>query len=500
MPKPSPFAIGYTALILLGSALTCWISWPYIEDDAFIHLEYAYNVATRLGFTFDSHVVFADSAPGWVLLLAGLMKVGFSGAVAVKIAGCLGLVIAVMGLRALAENVITSPTIRHLFLACVLVNPFFLRWSFSGMEAVMALGCAAFALAFVAVPAGSRRAAVARLALVSLLPLLRFEGLLLCVFAVLAIGLDWRALTRCSMKKAALVAMTTFVPIGLWLLYAFIHFGRLTPTTGAAKRVAADTFGGAVLVSAIQMVRTTAFGYGIALGALGLGALLFHRKIWAELQQQRLENPRVLRTLAAVFAWPVAVIAFYLAYRTCIQTRYVLVFGPFLLLGAISLFERAERPRWLSTILLATLAFYLAFAGVSVFPLLRAKGEMVVRRTAFCQQLAILLPPKVPIATFGIGQFAFELPNPIIDTGGIAMPGGLPYLLDEPGMVAWAESQGAQCFIVGGDRAPSPAYHLTSAMKEPFGDWSPWPSRYTKLISLSLFCRGNIGVPSPLSK
>ena len=63
-------------LLLLLSALWCvyWFihAWHYWEDDAYIHLEFARNVAAGHGFAFNGRVVAGDTAPLWVLLLAGV--------------------------------------------------------------------------------------------------------------------------------------------------------------------------------------------------------------------------------------------------------------------------------------------------------------------------------------------------------------------------------------------------------------------------------------------
>src|SRR6185312_4305210 len=64
------------AALLIASLLWCvyWLihAQGYWEDDAWIHLEFARSVSQGHGFAFNGRVVAGDTAPLWVLLLAGV--------------------------------------------------------------------------------------------------------------------------------------------------------------------------------------------------------------------------------------------------------------------------------------------------------------------------------------------------------------------------------------------------------------------------------------------
>ncbi len=47
----------------VGFSLWVYFSWSYIEDDGFIHMEFARNLANGAGFSFDGRLIFADSSP-----------------------------------------------------------------------------------------------------------------------------------------------------------------------------------------------------------------------------------------------------------------------------------------------------------------------------------------------------------------------------------------------------------------------------------------------------
>src|SRR5207244_4165241 len=71
----------------------------------------------------------------------------------------------------------------------------------------------------------------------------------------------------------------------------------------------------------------------------------------------------------------------------------------------------------------------------------------VVATHEFVQRIRKTVPPSEPIGVYSIGQFAFELDNPIIDLGGLVQPEGQAYLTDQAKMIDWARSAGARYFI-----------------------------------------------------
>ncbi|HEV7441290.1 MAG TPA: hypothetical protein VGO18_01760, partial [Steroidobacteraceae bacterium] len=72
-------------------------SLGYIEDDAFIHLEFARSVADGKGFAFNGRVVYGDTAPLWALILVGIHFIGLSWVASAKLACTAGLLVVVSG-------------------------------------------------------------------------------------------------------------------------------------------------------------------------------------------------------------------------------------------------------------------------------------------------------------------------------------------------------------------------------------------------------------------
>ena len=144
-------------LLLAAPGLWClyWFvhAWPYWEDDAYIHLEFARSLAAGQGFAFNGRIVAGDTAPLWVFLLAGLHTLIPDWLVAGKVLTVLGAGLGLSGFYAFARSLVwsrTQPPGAAIFPAAmvllIVVNPYFCYWAFSGMEPVAAAGLACWAV------------------------------------------------------------------------------------------------------------------------------------------------------------------------------------------------------------------------------------------------------------------------------------------------------------------------------------------------------------------
>ena len=109
------------------------VSWGYIEDDAFIHIEFAQNLAHGRGFTFDGRHVYGDSSPAWVLLLAAFLRAGMSFVYAAKAASVLGWIACAVGVARLGSVLLAKPAYRAAWRLFVALNPFTLLWLYARM-------------------------------------------------------------------------------------------------------------------------------------------------------------------------------------------------------------------------------------------------------------------------------------------------------------------------------------------------------------------------------
>jgi hypothetical protein len=445
---------------LFGVALLwLWFSYGYVEDDAFIHLEFARSFAEGAGFAFNGRLVNGDTAPLWVVLLAAMHSLGAGWIAASKILGCIGVAVAASGIWRVASSLSGgSPERNYLAPACLLataLNPYFIHWSFSGMESVSALGVSLWAIwAIFSSPAPEWRRLAAGALLLSIAPLLRPELLLLSAVAgAVLLYRAWRlpALPASRVLTLALFAMVMALPTALWSAYALDAFGSIIPNTNAAKR------GGDLLPVAAKLVTVYAVGFS---GTLALLAILV----------PRLLKHHVPAMIWMLLLWPLACAAFYLLDHTAVQTRYCLLSMPCLTIAVLWLLQKTVNDaRFRGAVgAITCINLYLAFA--IVYPHVSNKIALVKTASAAAAYIREQLPSQAPVAVYAIGQLAFESRHPLIDIGGITRPEVLPYTGDLAAIIRWARGEGAQ-FYIGGERPAESAEPLYS-YSVPFLGWS----------------------------
>ena len=499
------------AWLLLGlSALVC-VLWfvhalGYWEDDAYIHLEFARSVATGHGFSFNGHVVYGDTSPLWVWLLAAAHVFIPDWITAGKTLTALAAIFALSGAFVFSRSLVFNPTATcslspaassPFAAAMVLVfvtNPYFGYWAFSGMEALAAAGLVCWGAAALSSSAaalsyfGTARQPItpARFLLAALAagiaPLLRpemifFTLLLGLVLLVDLIRTPGRSLSRrLSLLLAGLVLIAT--PALLWARYALRTFGMVVPNTNAAKR--AGPHDSIVL----RLINLYTFGFPvIVIGLLLLAAWL----IWYLVRGRR-EGAAPVSGLHAggwlLFVWTAINCVFYIVDHTYVQTRYIFVTAPVLTIAILAIAAQ----RWPS-IYRALVAFALVFgvtiSALTTWPLIRNKVQ-VDRIYAQLADYLRTLPPDAPVAHYSIGEAAFLSQHPIVDTGGITRPGIIAFMGDatDDRRQAWIYSQGAKYEVI--DHAPVPGATLVWSRDLPSTGWflNPREYRTTELLQV----------------
>ena len=487
-PSASPAAFGMgSALVLVAAAIIAWLvySYGYIEDDAFIHLEFARSVSEGLGFSFNGRFVNGDTAPLWVLLLAASHALGFGWIAAAKMLGGLGIAVAMTGVwRICHELAGDAAQHRHLALFALLLtslNPYFVHWSFSGMEAVTSLGVSVWAIwAGFPLHGGNWPRLWTGALAVSLAPLLRPELMLLAVITGPALLYQaWRlSAPSPSGRRFAtlgLLAVLMALPSLLWSAYAFHSFGALVPTTNAAKR------SGNFIAVTTKLISVYLVGFAGILATLPFVA-------------RRLARAGIPAAIWILLLWPLACAAFYLINHTAVQTRYCLLSMPSLAIAVLWLLEETAPPVRVRRVVAVMLAISVATVALIVYPHVTNKLELVRNVSAAAEFIRDKVPPDAPVAVYSIGQIAFEGRHPLIDIGGITRPGVLPYLNDLPATIRWARSQGARYYI-GGDPPESHAERVFS-FAEPFLGWTFDRSRYATSTTTGIYRFDDASTPA----
>jgi hypothetical protein len=464
--------------LVLGLLALIWayFSYGYIEDDAFIHLEFARSVASGAGFAFGGSVINGDTAPLWVLCIALLNTLNVGAIASAKIACAAGIALAVSGAWRLASDLPREGPAHALLplaaVAVIVLNPYFVHWSFSGMEADAALGLSLWVVWAVFLGTLTLRRALFAAVLLALGPLLRPE--LLVFAALIAPALLWRswraAGTGSRLRHLAGVGalgILMLIPLCIWCWYALHAFGSVIPNTNAAKR------GGALGEIAARLIQVYAMGFPVTLLLL---PFVFVRGLWGR------QTPSVIW---ALLLWPAACIAFYLANHTLVQTRYGLLSMPSMSIAVLWLLGRSVRPRIFAGAAATMLVASIAVVVVIVVPHVRNKEELRDKFTAVGSFINANIPAREPVAVMAIGQIEFESRHPLLDLGGITQPAVVPYLNDPPATLRWAKSRGARYLVAAG--LPEPGAVPVFSVEMPYVGWTLRHARYRDREPFSVY-------------
>jgi len=472
-------SIALVCYLAIAVWLIAWFShgYGYWEDDAFIHLEFARSLAEGHGFAFDGVTTYGDTSPLWVFLLAGAHYLIPNWIEAGKSLSVISCVAALSALHTLAASLSPGNVSRRLFAAVMVLvlamNPYFVFWFSSGMETLLAV---AFGL-WIIWAASSAPVRWTNFWLGCLLcaiaPLLRPELLFLDVIAapfLFVRALQLTAASSIAARFAVLVSASLLVvaPLIGWIIYAHEAFGTIIPNTSAAKRVFDD---GSVLE---RLADVFSFGFPViavfvvCFPVYVMICRLANHAYFKELVYE-------LRQLPAAFwiilGWSSLTCGFYVENHTYVQTRYVLVVAAPLTLAILMLVFTLEE-NWIPWA--ASIGTALAAVAVSLLiarPFVRNKVEYVSKAGELAEFIKTKLPSQRPIATFAIGQLAFQSRHPIVDLGGIVNPAAIPFI-NSPLRVEWAKRQGADYIVDGEDGGPEPGAELIYESSAPFAAWT----------------------------
>ncbi len=472
-----------TLLLLAVAVLWCayWFARArgYWEDDAWIHLEFARSVAEGHGFSFNGITVSADTAPLWVLLLAGAHALVPDWMAAGKLLSALGALAGFSGIFAFTRHIagdLLPHHSRNIFAAGIVlltaVNPYTCYWIFSGMEAVAAAGLACWALLACTAERPTIVTFLTGCALAGLAPLLRPEMLMLT--ALLAASSLWqlrRSGTKPSLRPLLLAAAVLLLtlPLAGWSLYSLHAFGHLLPSTVAAKR---DAPGHSVL---LRVAKVYLCGLPLLVAGMALAPLCLRR------------CRRLPLAAWLLMAWTAISTVFYIANHTYVQTRYVLVSAPALTAVILAILAAAW-PRTARAMYAGALLWSAALSLLVVRPFLRNKAIDCRASAEMASFIREHIPAAAPVAVYSIGEIAFLSRHPIVDTGGVTRPAALPYLnLPPDAVLEWAESEGAQYAIAAGDRPPQPGSVPILTVPLAFAGWEMNVARYAESSPVSLW-------------
>ncbi len=284
-------------------------------------------------------------------------------------------------------------------------------------------------------------------------------------------------------------------------MYSLHAFGHVFPNTNAAKRAGPHDS----VVSHLLVIYSTALPLILCGLLAGIVYLILRpsavrRSIQNAIASAFRTTPQTagLRSLPLAgwifIVWSLINTVFYIANHTYVQTRYILVTAPGLMIVLMTLALAASQ-RTGRIIYLATLAAAVAISLITVRPFIHNKGINCEATRQVALFMRDHIPPDAPVAVYTIGEIAFVSEHPIVDTGGITRPGAIPYL-NSPlqDMLRWARSEGAQYYI--GIR-PDPNAVLAFSADGKFIGWTYHSERYAISTSIELWKLAPTPKPHP---
>ncbi len=483
----SPTGLGLVGLVVLACLYWFQHALGYWEDDSFIHLEYARSVFEGQGFVFNGVLSNGDTAPLWVLLLAGARHLVPDWLLAGKALAALGTVFALLMqfayCRRLQADLGSDAQDQPAWvLALFVLNPYFVYWAYSGMEALAASGLLMLLCLLVTRPTATPLSFLGSAFLLGLSPLVRPEMVLLIGICGPFLLWQWWKLVEGKTGPQRMAwflgaAVLLALPLACWTLYALDAFGYVMPNTNAAKRAPPGTS------AAWRMLMVYGMGFpGVMLSLAALAVLALRKRAVGAL-------PR--HTSLPMAAWPllayvVVTSLFYMVNHTYVQTRYVMVVAPGLSVLCYVML-RHMGGRTLHAVVLGVAAAAALFITVQqAHPLVRNKAEKVEQIERMSVYINANLPADAKIAVYAIGQFGYLVRNELVDVGGITQPEAAQYLWAPPEqMLAWAKRQGATYYLEGG--APEPGAELVHEIDASSIGWSMAPGYYDRKGKLRLW-------------
>lgn len=481
------------AALVAGLLIT--ITWPYVEDDAYIHCQFARNLLERGEFSFNpGERMPGDTAPLWVVMTCGVRLLGVDYPDAVKILSTFFGFLAVVIFIILCSSVWGADEKQNwLVLSLFALHPVFITLVPTGMETTFAMSfLMVFCIASERVLAdGTCRGALAPLGLGIMSGigiLVRPEFILLAPCAAIPLLVVWirdPCRRRDIIRSVAWCAAGWAVSVGLLVMIHYGYFGRITPTTMRGKSYSAGLF---APIAIIHMAQVLAFCFA-PLAVAGMTALFFMR---GRFRNTLLDLPRGL------IAWSILLVVGYAAISAAVQTRYAILLWPLVACLYVGLARSCPRP-WQTTLVLALGIAVLGLqSAITALPALSNRIRNSLAATEFATCVRAATPSEAVIGAYAIGEMGYRGQRRIVDFGCLATPAMVD--LDPAGRMRLAAKLGVTHMVLQASSLErlgiSPASVLCHAEYRN-ATWQFPPSRYRRgytemLVPAELVFQSNV--------
>lgn len=381
----------------------------YFTDDSYIYARFAGNLINDGEFAFNlGERVHAATSPLWTLLVAGVVALGIPVVLGTKLLGGLFAIGAlIVGERLAARRF----GLGGWYILCLLLQvtePWFVRWSASGMETPLAVFLLVVVLEGAIRPVG--RVAWTRVGLsLGLLPLVRPETTLLLGLVGLL------ALAGAGSRRRIGFWIGATLPLIAWSAFAAPYFGAVLPATLQAK----STPLGLVPARFLANVLTLGALYGAALALPVVGWLIGLARDPRRLFRGDPDN----WIAPALWIWSVALPLVYLIRDVQVVSRYLEVVLPVVLVLGLRELSHLPRPRLWYSLALAEVVAVLIYTSFWIIPSSNGFGRSLEGVVEMGEWLRENTPVGTEVAAYDIGALGYASDRHILDLGGLIHPG-----------------------------------------------------------------------------
>jgi hypothetical protein len=409
--------VAFGVILAAAFVVVSWILYGgYLTDDSYIHFVYARNLGLGHGLSFNpGQPSYGSTSPLWVLLLGLGSAVGISTTVFAQAVSLLSAAAVIVALAIIAARIGSSTASRVLPPVAVAVDPWFQRWSVSGMEVGLAALLAVLGFYFLFLADRRTWRAIVGGILLGLGMLARPEGALLILLSGLWLLAGRRWLDAIAFGAGAAT------PILTWLAVAYAHFGTIVPNSFVVKVRQTPT----ALQSGMDSLLILGASSLVPAGLVIAGILLWR------LGRKDDERPSSALPWVLPLVWLAGAIGQYSYRGVNVASRYICLFTPLLALSASWWMDRLRRLLERRSISASALKFVGAavVAAAALQPLVvgaltwrsvkTAERSYSENHHAIADWLDKNTRPDAIIATYDVGIIAYRTERPIVDLAGL---------------------------------------------------------------------------------
>lgn len=331
-PARGPLVWGFVLIAALVPLITkVLFLWGYPGiDDVFIHLRYIENIVHGNGWTYNvmdpPHWSQGSSSPLWIMLL---VVIGFFSSATLanaKILACLWAAAAVIALFLVARRVLHRTEWVLAAVALLVLDPWFLRFSWGSMETSM--GLTFVLLGFLAHMDDRNRRIPWRTAVIFGFGIMARPELMALYGLTQIDRVIWRW-KRGGLSGAIIGGVICLLVLVPWVIFSVSVFGSPLPTTYSAKT-------GSMPIAVVTFRLAAIVGSTYTVMLLGLFALFIALLRKPELRRANPDRWQIIM-LGAVQA--LFLMFFYWIKCVEIAARYLIIVTPLVTVGGLAAFE-----------------------------------------------------------------------------------------------------------------------------------------------------------------